>query len=253
MMWCTPIQYVPPHGARTTGDPRAGGPPENPLRNTNCCTCMLGLNMRRCTPTRLVSATARHATKGARERSWTLNTTTVALRRASALRNARCSGEEVDLDAPALACGQFEAKAPTRAPLDPPPSSNRKWRLLRKSQAPRRWRDRIGVRVVPHSAGPNNSLRKRDNLEDRSPPRMASSNVNLGGASLRWTHPQPSKVADASPGFHRWTHPPPSQLSSLSSLTFLTFLNCRPFLPPFPQLDHISHFPRCLHFPVALP
>ena len=85
-----------------------------------------------------------------------------------------------------------------RAPRWTPPSSNRKWRLLRKSQAPRRWRDRIGVRVVPHSAGPNNSLRKRDNLEDRSPPRMASSNVNLGGASLRWTHPQPSKVATLS-------------------------------------------------------
>ena len=33
---------------------------------------------------------------------------------------------------------------------------------------------------------------------DRSPPGMARSNLNLRGASLRWTHQQPSKVVTVS-------------------------------------------------------
>ena len=44
-----------PYGASTTGDPRTGGSPENWLRKTNCFTCIVGFNMRRCIATQQAS------------------------------------------------------------------------------------------------------------------------------------------------------------------------------------------------------
>ena len=45
---------------------------------------------------------------------------------------------------------------------------------------------------------PPAALECADNIADRSPPGMAKSNLSPRGASLRWTHQQPSKVATVS-------------------------------------------------------
>ena len=45
--------------AHAPGDPRRGGSLENWYGKTNCITCILGLNMRRCSATQYVSHTAR--------------------------------------------------------------------------------------------------------------------------------------------------------------------------------------------------
>ena len=60
-----------PCGARTPGDPRRSGSPENWLgRTRKCSTCMLGRNMKRCSATQYVSHAARaHQVTHGRKRS----------------------------------------------------------------------------------------------------------------------------------------------------------------------------------------
>ena len=70
------------------------------------------------------------------------------------------------------------------------------------------------VCVGRHSAGPPGAFESGVSLADRSPPGMVRSKMNLRRSRLRWTPPQPSKVATVS----QIADPPPGMVRSNLSL-----------------------------------